>query len=202
MGQARRRVAAVSFWRRVLEPRRDERAQALYAALVEQARRPEFYLGCGVPDTVDGRFEMIALHAFLLLRRLKRDRQQTADLAQAVFDLMFTDMDENLREMGTGDQGVGKRVKAMAAALYGRIKAYENGLAGGGLDQALRRNLFGAATPEATDVARLARYLRREAAALDAADLDQLLAGQVTFGPAPAGTAEEKMASTAAEETA
>jgi len=191
MAPARRRVAAVSFWRRVLEPRRDEHAQALYAALVKQARRPEFYLGCGVPDTIDGRFEMIALHAFLLLRRLKRDRQQTADLAQAVFDLMFTDMDENLREMGTGDQGVGKHVKAMATALYGRIKAYENGLAGGGLDQAIRRNLFGTATPKATEVARLARYLRREAAALDAAGLDQLLAGQVAFGPAPAGTAEE-----------
>ncbi len=191
---ARRRVAAVSFWRRVLEPRRDERAQALYAALVKQARRPEFYLGCGVPDTVDGRFEMIVLHAFLLLRRLKRDRQQTADLAQAVFDLMFTDMDENLREMGTGDQGVGKHVKAMATALYGRIKAYENGLAGGGLDQAIRRNLFGTATPKATEVARLARYLRREAAALDAAGLDQLLAGQVTFGPAPASTAAEETA--------
>ena len=191
---ARRRVAAVSFWRRVFEPRRDGRAQALYAALVKQARQPEFYLGCGVPDTVDGRFEMIALHAFLLLRRLKRDRQQTADLAQAVFDLMFTDMDENLREMGTGDQGVGKRVKAMATALYGRIKAYENGLAGGGLDQAIRRNLFGTATPKATEVARLARYLRREAAALDAAGLDQLLAGQVTFGPAPASTTAEETA--------
>ena len=107
---------------------------------------------------------------------------------------MFTDMDENLREMGTGDQGVGKHVKAMATALYGRIKAYENGLAGGGLDQAIRRNLFGTATPKATEVARLARYLRREAAALDAAGLDQLLAGQVTFGPAPASTAAEETA--------
>jgi hypothetical protein len=79
----------------------------------------------------------------------------------------------------------------MAAALYGRIKVYENGLAGDGLDQALRCNLFAAATPRAADVARLTLYLRREAAALDDTSLDQLLTGQVAFGPAPAGTAEE-----------
>ena len=190
-GPAWRRVVMANFWRRLPESQRDKHARALYVALVKQARRPEFYLGCGVPDTVDGRFEMIALHAFLLLRRLKQDHQQTADLAQAVFDIMFTDMGENLREMGTGDLGVGKRIKAMAAALYGRIKVYENGLAGDGLDQALRRNLFAAATPRAADVARLTLYLRREAAALDDTSLDQLLTGQVAFGPAPAGTAEE-----------
>ncbi len=77
----------------------NETARKIYAALVEQARQPAFYLSCGVPDTPDGRFDMILLHAVLVLRRLKRDHDKTADLSQAVFYLMFADMDQNLREM-------------------------------------------------------------------------------------------------------
>ena len=91
-------------------------ATLLYAKLVAQARQPEFYARCGVPDTVDGRFDLISLHLFLVLHRLKRDRPESADLAQAVFDLMFHDMDQSLREMGAGDLGVGRRVKVMIQA--------------------------------------------------------------------------------------
>ena len=121
----------------------DEAAHRIYFSLVEQARQPGFYLSCGVPDTADGRFDMIILHAFLLLRRLKKDHEQTAELAQELFDLMFADMDQNLREMGLGDLAVGKRIKGMAAAFYGRIQAYEDGLAGNEtmLVDSLRRNL-------------------------------------------------------------
>ncbi len=167
-----------------------ETARTLYITVVEQARRPGFYRDCGVPDTVDGRFDMIAMHAFLLLRRLRRDHGQTADLAQALFDLMFADMDQNLREMGVGDLGVGRRIKTMAKAFYGRLGAYEAGLAGDdqALADALRRNLFRKTNPQEGDVAALARYMRREAAALDALGLDRLMAGEVRFGPAPGGT--------------
>ncbi|MDP6954163.1 MAG: ubiquinol-cytochrome C chaperone family protein, partial [Alphaproteobacteria bacterium] len=87
--------------------RRDQalsgKADALYGALVAQARRPEFYADLGVPDTVDGRFDMIMLHLSLLLRRLRGDDEA---LAQAVLDTTFDDMDRNLREMGAGDLGV------------------------------------------------------------------------------------------------
>jgi len=162
-------------------------ARGLYLSLVAQARQSGFYLRCGVPDTVDGRFDMILLHAFLVLRRLKRDHARTAGLAQAVFDLMFADMDRNLREMGVGDLAVGRRVKAMAAAFYGRIAAYEAGLDDGeaALAEALKRNLFRKANPEPAEIAAVAAYLRREARALDAQPLASLTVGTVTFGPAP-----------------
>ena len=164
-----------------------ETAHTLYIVVVEQARRPAFYRHCGVPDTVDGRFDMIAIHTFLLLRRLKRDHAQTADLAQALFDRMFADMDQNLRQMGVGDLGVAKRIKAMAKAFYGRVAAYEAGLAAedATLADALRRNLFRKTDPRNGDVAAVVGYMRREAAALDALDLDRMMAGDVGFGPAP-----------------
>jgi len=166
----------------------EEPSRKLYITLVNQARLPEFYLDCGVPDTVDGRFDMIVLHAFLVFRRLKRAHEETTDLAQALFDIMFSDMDQNLREMGVGDLGVGKRIKIMAEAFYGRLAVYETGLAGDDdeiLTDALRRHLFRKGFPEEVDVANLIRYMRREAATLDALETSQLLAGEVTFGPPP-----------------
>lgn len=141
-------------------------AAGLYAALVAQARRPEFYTRLGVPDSLDGRFELVALHAFLVLRRLKSDAEGAA-AGQALVDLFVEDMDASLREMGAGDLGVGRRVKAMAQALYGRIAAYEAGLAGSEqtLAGALRRNVFGTAAEPGPDPAvldGLAAYVRRE----------------------------------------
>ncbi len=162
-------------------------AQKLYLKVVEQARRPEFYLRCGAPDTIDGRFDMIVLHAFLLMRRLKRNRAPSDSLAQALFDCMFANMDENLREMGVGDMGVGRRVKDMARAFYGRVAAYESGLDGDDrvLGDALRRNLFRGITPDENAIEAMVGYVRREAAALDDVEFDSLLAGDVAFGAAP-----------------
>ena len=121
-------------------------AEELYAVVVAQARRPEFYRDLGVPDTVDGRFELVALHTFLALRRL-RSKANAAGARQALVEVFVDDMDASLREMGAGDLGVGRRVKTMAQALYGRIAAYEAGLAGSeqALVEALRRNVFGTA---------------------------------------------------------
>ncbi len=167
---------------------RDAAARRLYVSVVKQARQPEFYLYCGVPDTADGRFDMILLHAFLLLRRTKRDHDRTADLGQAFFDLMFADMDQNLREMGLGDLAVGKRVKGMAAAFYGRIQAYEDGLSGDDttLVDSLRRNLYRKTEPDDSQLSTVSEYMRREAARLDDMDTDRLLAGELDIGPAPA----------------
>ena len=174
--------------------RHAEAGHGLYRALVAQARRTDFYLACGVPDTVDGRFDMIALHAALLLRRLKRDGETTAQLSQAVFDAMFADMDQNLREMGVGDLVVGKRVKDMVKMFYGRLSAYEAGLAedNGVLAHALRRNLFRKGEPRPRDVAAMAGYLRREAASLDGQPAGQLLAGEVSFGLPPGAKITER----------
>lgn len=162
-------------------------AEALYAAVVAQARSEAFYAECGVPDTVDGRFDMIALHAFLVFRRLTQDHARTAEGAQALFDVMFEDMDRSLREMGAGDLGVGRRVKTMAKAFYGRIAAYDAGLAGDDsvLAEALTRNLYGTVDPDPDDVARLVSYVRRAAAGLGRCDAGDLVAGQVSFVPPP-----------------
>ena len=111
--------------------RREVIAQRLYAALTAQARRPDFYLTCGVPDTIDGRFEMVTLHAFLLFRRLKGHGEKAAAVAQAVYDVMFGDFDASVREMGAQDLGVGRRIKFMTEAMNGRFAAYETALAQG-----------------------------------------------------------------------
>lgn len=177
------------FLSRMFRPAEMPAAATLYTALVTQARQPVFYASYGVPDTVDGRFEMIALHMFLVLHRLKAAEQ--GELAQQLFDTMFADMDKSLREMGAGDMGVGKRVRAMAEGLYGRMAAYEAGLDGDDviLAAALRRNAFGTVpdpgpSPAASQA--LCTYLRAGAAALQAAPVAELNAGSVKF-PAPAG---------------
>jgi cytochrome b pre-mRNA-processing protein 3 len=128
-------------------------ADKLYLAAVKQARRPEFYRRCGVPDTATGRFEMIALHVFLLLYRLKGETDEGAALAQGLFDAMFADMDRNLREMGTGDLSVGGKIRRLAEGFYGRVAAYDAGLAAGeeGLADALGRNLYATAEGPAAE---------------------------------------------------
>jgi cytochrome b pre-mRNA-processing protein 3 len=157
----------------------------LYGTLVEQARRPAFFAALGVPDTLDGRFELIALHEFLVLNRLKAERVRTEKLAQALFDIMFSDMDRALREMGVGDLGVGKHVKRMAKAFYGRVVSYERGLAAGGaeLREALQRNLYGTAAAQELELGVLADYVARAAAGLAAQSIDDMLAGRVSFPP-------------------
>ena len=162
-------------------------AAALYGQLVAQARQPAFYTVCAVPDTVQGRFEMIALHAFLVLRRLKTGGAADA-LAQDLFDLMFADMDRNLRELGTGDLGVGKRIKKLAKSFYGRIAAYEDGLASatpGRLEEALARNAYDDQVAPPAAVAALAAYLRQADAALTAQPIAEVTAGRLRFAPPP-----------------
>ncbi len=164
-----------------------DRADRLYGRAVEQARHPAFYRDCGVPDTLDGRFDMIALHAILVLRRLRRQGAEGGKLGQALFDVMMDDMDRSLREMGVGDLGVGRRVKAMARAFYGRAASYEAALAGHdrALADALRRNLFGTVEASSDQVMALAAYVRDVAAALDAQQGPALLAGEVLFHDPP-----------------
>jgi len=170
-------------------------ARELYRVCVLQARRPEFYASCGVPDTLDGRFEAIALHVFLVLRRLgaeNADRPRARKLAQSLFDTMFLDMDENLREIGVGDLSVGKKIKEMATALYGRIAAYEDGLAGDDayLTEVVRRNLYGTVLDgdvvvDAAVLRAVAGYMRRAEQALAAEPMSALLAGSVRFCDPP-----------------
>lgn len=161
----------------------ERRGFALYGACVRTARDPVFFTVMAVPDTLDGRFDLVSFFAALLIRRLQREGRGGAALAQAVFDAMFADMDVNLREMGVGDLVVGKRVRAMWEAFHGRALAYAAALdAGDGvaLTAALARNVWRGAAP-ADAAVRLARYARAVAADLDAQAAAGLLAGEVVF---------------------
>lgn len=174
---------------------RDEAAHALYLALVAQARQPAFFRDFGVPDTLDGRFDMVALHAFLVLHRLRGEAPAAAALGQRLFDVMFADMDQALRELGAGDLTVGRKVKTMAAAFYGRIAAYQAPLMAGDLDalaEALRRNLFRGAVPSGVDPRILAAYMREQRDHLSGQPIARLLAGEIAFLPPPVGGSEKK----------
>lgn len=171
----------------------EERVVAnLYGALVDQARARAFFARCGVPDSLDGRFDMIVLHAFLVMHRLKGQGAAADAFAQRLFDFMFADMDHALREMGVGDLSVGKKVKAMARAFYGRVVAYERALAATGDDDlldALDRNLYGTVEPDEAGKRLMANYLRREVKSLAAQPIDRIIAGVVAFGPPPGAEA-------------
>lgn len=176
---------------------RSDTTDAVYRLIVAQARQPAFYTGCDVPDTPDGRFDMVVLHAILILRRL-HDDLSFSDEAQALFDLLFVDMDENLREMGVGDLAVGKRVKGMAKGFYGRLAAYDAALKdpdAAPLTAALLRNVYRHGTPRDGALAALTAYVRREAAALDAVPVDAVGRAGFRFGPPPDGNVGEEGAS-------
>jgi len=156
---------------------------SVYHRIVARSRDPLFFTEWGVPDTLDGRFELLSLHAFLVLSRLKADSSAMDDFAQDLFDTMFADLDRALREMGATDIGVGRHVKAMARGLYGRLAAYERGLNDGNaaLDDALRRNLFGTASVEQIKLDLARQYLQRQEAALKRVPIAVYLAGEVPF---------------------
>ena len=157
-------------------------AGELYAAIVERSRDSRFYAAHGVPDSLDGRFEMLALHVYLVLRRLRAGGPAAEQSAQALVDVLFADMDANLREMGAGDLGVGKRVKRMATGFYGRVAAYDEGQAKGDAREALRRNLFGTVSPAPAQIEAMAGYLSRAEAALARQELPEILSGRPDFG--------------------
>jgi cytochrome b pre-mRNA-processing protein 3 len=167
--------------------RRAERAAArlLYRDLVSQARSERFYRELGVPDTPEGRFEIIGLHAALLMRRLKDEGGAGRALGQALFDLMFADMDASLRELGVGDLSVGKQVKRLAGQFYARLAALERVLGAaepGLLAPILRANVWqGGAPPSAAQVEALADYLVATERHLAGQAGRALLRGAATF---------------------
>ena len=178
----------------VFRRRNDRNIATLYGAIVAQARNAAFYASYGVPDTVEGRFELIVLHLVLVLRRFGQDgalgQQSTTAVngpgrglghgaGQQLFDVFCRDLDDNLREMGVGDMAVPRRMRHFGEAFYGRQAAYCAALANPGeeaLEKALARNIFGLAAADGRAVV-LARYARAVANRLSAQAEDALLAG-------------------------
>lgn len=150
----------------------------LYAAIVAEGRRPHWYLDGAVPDTLDGRFDMIAAILCQVLLRLEREdaKQQSVWLTEIFVD----DMDGQLRQIGIGDMIVGKHIGRMMSALGGRLAAYRDGLApGGNLDEALVRNIWRGAAPDPQAVSHVATRLRQVREELEALPVSEVLAGKL-----------------------
>ncbi len=161
-------------------------AHALYEQIVAAARQPEYYSGIGVPDTPIGRFEMVSLHMFLFLHRMRGETGAATELSQQLTDMFFEDVDHSLRELGIGDMGVPKRMKKLARMFYGRTSSYGAALDdsdSGALAAALARNIC----PEDTDwsgAAALARRVETINEHLNKADIDGILKGRIDFAGA------------------
>lgn len=172
-------------WRtgRAARDARRRAAAGLWRAIVAQGRQPAFYAEWGVPDTPEGRFELIGLHAVLVLRRLRAAGRPGDALAQELLDLVVTDFDRSVREMGVGDLAVGKQVKRLTASLLARLQALDRPLAEGdaaAVTAIVERNLRTARwTPPAGLAPRLAARLLAEADRLAAAADAALLEGRI-----------------------
>lgn len=172
------------FKRLFSRSRFDGTTHDLYDSIMAQARQPILYTDLGVPDTLDGRFDLVVLHGILAMRRLRRIETGGTRVAQAVFDIMFADFDRSLRDIGVGDLKVGKRIRQMAQAFYGRADSYGRALEGNdreALRDALERNLYGTsqATREMLDGA--AGYVLAQEGHLAGLRDDDLLAGRLSF---------------------
>lgn len=145
------------------------KAEELYGSVVAAARQPDFYGALGVPDTPEGRFELVALHLFLALEGLRGQGAAAEALARRTIETFVVDMDDCMREMGVGDLTVPKKVKRAAAAFYERAASYRRGLAEAGpleLSKALCAHVFGGSVEREEDAAALAQYMQAASSAL------------------------------------
>ena len=173
------------IFQRLLGPKPAKAAgQRLYAAAVAQARTPALYADLGAPDTASGRFEVYTLHVILLLERLRGEGPGVAEASQALFDTYLSGLDNGLRELGVGDLSVGKTMRKMAEAFYGRAQGYDSAAAAlpdlAPLEELLSRTVFDAGQPPA----RLAAYVAAARQGLAGQTLAALLDGKPAW-PAP-----------------
>jgi cytochrome b pre-mRNA-processing protein 3 len=156
----------------------------LYQRIADASRNPGLYDALGIPDTIEGRFESLSIHTILMLRALRNLPPPADDVAKDLTDAFFQDLDASLREMGSGDTVVPKRMKKLAAAFYGRAHAYDGPIDAGNeaaLAVALGRNAVGSDLPAPA----LARYVLAADRSLRASDLAGLL-GEAHVFPEPA----------------
>jgi cytochrome b pre-mRNA-processing protein 3 len=156
---------------------RKQQSRQLYDGLVSRARAPVFFQAFGVADSIDGRFDLVVFHAWMVLAELKA--LGADDTAQVLTDTLFTGFDEAMREQGAGDMGLGRKMKSFANAFYGRLAAYEQARDADELAAALAKNLWRGAAVDARAQA-LAAY-----ALVARATLHESLRPALDFGPLP-----------------
>lgn len=157
------------------------RAEQLCRAISERARAPVFYGTLGVDDTIDGRFDLVVLHAWLVLDALMSRGEY--ELAQMVVNTLFLGFDEALRELGVGDMGMGRRMKGMAQAFHGRLEAYRAAPDEEALAAAIQRNVLRGEPGRVECASRLANYCTSVRAQLARSHPER---GEVDFGALPA----------------
>ncbi|MDP1975672.1 MAG: ubiquinol-cytochrome C chaperone family protein [Alphaproteobacteria bacterium] len=152
-------------------------AYSLYQRLVEQARSPLFYETLKIEDSIKGRFELILIHAFLVLHRLKKHKK----LGQNLFDLLFYDLDRSIRELGVGDLSVGKKIKSFAELFYARIECYEKGLDDFDFLKQSLVSFFEKSALDSLKLADLALYMTRQVEILTKISDTDLIKGEIVF---------------------
>lgn len=145
--------------------KRKQAARALYGAALDRSLHPVFYAAWGVSDDFTGRFDVLCLHATILWRGLKGQGSEGRKLAQALFDVMFREMEQTLRQRGVGDLSVPKHMKRMMRGFRGRALALDSALCGSGegygeIEKALIRNLFRDRDPGAAALGKACEYIK------------------------------------------
>ena len=169
-----------------------EAGTALYRAAADQARAPAFYRDAHAPDTVEGRFELYMVHVILVAMRLRGQGRRAAETSQVMFDAFLRGLDDAMREMGVGDLSVGKKMRRLGEAFYGRAKGYDEAIAApAALAALVRRTLYADVEGSEADAGAqaVAAYAAHAHAALQGQALDRLLAGEVSFPPFVVGEA-------------
>jgi cytochrome b pre-mRNA-processing protein 3 len=174
------------FLRRLFRPSAARAAgQRLYAAAVAKARNPALYAELGAPDTPDGRFEVYTLHVLLLLERLRAEGAAAADAGQALFDAYLSGLDHGLRELAVGDLSVGKAMRKLGEAFYGRGRGYDAAIAAlpdrAALEALLRRTLLDGG--DAAKAGAMADYVLAERDRLRGVPTGRLLAAEDDSDP-------------------
>ncbi len=168
-------------------------AYSLYTKLVEQARHPAFYSEYGVEDTIEGRFDMILLHLFLVDDRLEQAGEEYITLRRNIHEAMVTDLDRSFREIGVGDMSVGKEMKKVGNAWLGRhtvyAAAFANSEAENSLTEALANNVYSGDSTAPAD--KLALYMIKAKQLLTSADVETMVGGNIVF-PVPSFTEVEE----------
>ena len=162
-------------------------ARQLYQTILEQARNPILYTQYQVPDTVDGRYDLILLHAIVVIDLLQGAAESGQKLGQGIFDIMFRDLENGVREIGVSDMSIARHFRRMSQGFNGRRIAYSAALAAQDaavMQDAVTRNIFRKSTDDvAASAAQLTQYIFAQYNALQTAGLDKLFTGTAHFSP-------------------